>query len=409
MTILPFLLLPLGSLAAPQLGGGIFDGIGDGGLGGIGGILGSEPMTPESVSDLEPKLRPGAKRTLIRWGPYKMAGYEEEKPEGTIPSMDPNGEGYLSKWKEGICHDCTVLGGVIGLQMENGTNALDNGVYIHHILSFDRTKKTDSFVSRCPTEDGKPSGGLGGIIDKIGGLMGTMFVGVGEDNGNDFKIYSNDASGIKSGFHIGPDDEFFANIDLVNYNPQPLDVFVTMDIEFVDGKEGFDAYGTLLDVGGCSMTPINTDPNGPVNTTSEKFPILADGAIVSAIGHLHAGGEAMVLAINDQERCVSQAEYGETSSVIAGMSQCLDPIQVVEGDYLTMTAIYDLKAHPGSEGGGDGGHGGHGGQKKRAPQEGGEGEGEGDGGHGGHMGGAAMGMFDIIFALGAGEAAATAA
>lgn len=119
----------------------------------------------------------------------------------------------------------------------------------------------------------------------------------------------------------------------------------------------------------------------------------------------------MVLAINDKEVCVSRAEYGETSSVISGMSQCLDPIQVSEGDYLTMTSIYDLKAHPGSdEGEGDGGHGGHGGHRKRSPQGGMGGMGGMDmgGEDGGHMGGDAMGMFDIIFAPGATASGPTA-
>lgn len=197
--------------------------------------------------------------------------------------MDPNGEGRLSTWKEGFCHGCTVLGGVIGLEVENGTNALDSGVYIHHILSFDTTKKTETFASRCATEDGEPSTGLGGLIDDLSGLIGTMFIGVGEDNGNEMKIFSNEASEIESGFHIGPDDELTANIDLVNYGKAPIDVYVTLDIEFIDGQEGEDAYSTLLDIAGCSLdNPIETDPNGPVNTTSDKFPILSDGTIVSA-------------------------------------------------------------------------------------------------------------------------------
>ena len=73
MTLLPFLLLPLGSFAAPQLGGGIFGGDDSGGL---GGLFGGEPMKPESVTELEPELRPDAKRTLTRWGPYQMAGHD---------------------------------------------------------------------------------------------------------------------------------------------------------------------------------------------------------------------------------------------------------------------------------------------------------------------------------------------
>lgn len=189
----------------------------------------------------------------------------------------------MSTWKDGFCHDCTVLGGVIGLELENGTDALDSGVYIHHILSFDTTKKTDAFASRCATQDGEPSIGLSGIIDDLSGLIGTMFVGVGEDNGNEMKIFSNEASRIESGFHIGPDDKLVSNLDLVNYGTDPIEVYVTLDIEFVDGQEGADAYSTLLDISGCSLdSPIQTDPNGPANTTSDRFPILSDGAIVSA-------------------------------------------------------------------------------------------------------------------------------
>lgn len=81
MTFLPLLLLPLGSLAAPQFGGGgIFDGDDSdggllGGLGGIGDLIG-EPMEPESVSDLEPEIRADAQRTLTRWGPIQMAGHD---------------------------------------------------------------------------------------------------------------------------------------------------------------------------------------------------------------------------------------------------------------------------------------------------------------------------------------------
>jgi len=33
-------------------------------------------MNAESVKELQPKLRQGAKRTLTRWGPYKLAGHD---------------------------------------------------------------------------------------------------------------------------------------------------------------------------------------------------------------------------------------------------------------------------------------------------------------------------------------------
>jgi hypothetical protein len=101
----------------------------------------------------------------------------------------------------------------------------------------------------------------------------------------------------------------------------------------------------------------------------------------------------MVLFLNGREVCVSQAEYDHHTGFIQAMSDCHDGIPVKKGDYLTMTAIYDLSAHPPS-GHGEGGHG-HGGGMM---------EGGGDGGHMGGMGGE-MGMWSIIFSPG-GEAPA---
>ena len=92
----------------------------------------------------------------------------------------------------------------------------------------------------------------------------------------------------------------------------------------------------------------------------------------------------MVLFLNDEQICVSEVEYGDDGldidgnevEVIQGMSDCNDATPVKEGDYLTMTAIYDLAAHPPMSGG-DHDHGG---------------------GMMGDMGGMEMGMWSIIFA-----------
>ena len=198
--------------------------------------------------------------------------------------MDPNGESFLSKWNEGICHNCTVLGGIVTLQLADGRDAIEENVYIHHLLTFDTDKKTDSFVSMCPTEDGKPAeGGLGGILGGLtGSLPVTPFIGVGEDNKNMYKLYTTEDRSFDSGYHIGAEDDFIAQSDIVNYSQEPKEVFITLDMETVDGIQGIDAYSTLLRVRGCGDTEIVTDPNGPANTTSQKYPILSDGNIISA-------------------------------------------------------------------------------------------------------------------------------
>jgi hypothetical protein len=61
-------------------------------------------------------------------------------------------------------------------------------------------------------------------------------------------------------------------------------------------------------------------------------------------GHLHNGGERMVMYLNDKEICVSKPTYeGET---IAGMNDCTKPIKVKKGDALTMKSVYDITKHP---------------------------------------------------------------
>jgi hypothetical protein len=53
--------------------------------------------------------------------------------------------------------------------------------------------------------------------------------------------------------------------------------------------KGEDATPNLLSVTGCRMAAPKTDPNGPAVTQSKKFPVLVDGTIISAKGHMHNG------------------------------------------------------------------------------------------------------------------------
>jgi len=120
-------------------------------------------------------------------------------------------------------------------------------------------------------------------------------------------------------------------------------------------------------------------------------------------GHLHSGGEAMILHLNSAPPaapiCVSQAQYGneglvdggQATETITGMSQCNKPIFVKAGDYLTMTSSYNSAAHSG--GGGMGGH----------AEAGGEVDGHADGGHGGGGMGGEMAQWAIVFAPNAKE------
>jgi hypothetical protein len=102
----------------------------------------------------------------------------------------------------------------------------------------------------------------------------------GEDNGDSAIIYTATNGTFNSGFYIGPNDQFLINSDLVNYNAEAKDVYVTMDIEYVPGKVGLEAFPNLLSVVGCKMLEPKISKTGPTETMSRKFPILIDGYIL---------------------------------------------------------------------------------------------------------------------------------
>jgi hypothetical protein len=78
--------------------------------------------------------------------------------------------------------------------------------------------------------------------------------------------------------------------------------------------------------------------------------------LIKTEGHLHDGGIAMDLYINDKYTCSSNAVYGgETGTsiqngkkweTISGMTLCPGPIKIKKDDFMAMTARYDQTLHP---------------------------------------------------------------
>ena len=50
-------------------------------------------------------------------------------------------------------------------------------------------------------------------------------------------------------------DRFFMQGEVINYNPKPQDVYIQMDMEYVDGKVGQYATTTPVSVTGTFITP----------------------------------------------------------------------------------------------------------------------------------------------------------
>jgi len=335
---------------------------------GLLGALGSMfAKGPQRVTEVKPQIRSDATRNIARWGPYELPGLKDT-PMGNMTShtrdgpgkrpggaMDPNGF-LVSNVVTGFCSNCTVLVGKVTITFEDGSEAgIDNGVYLHHVLFMDNLKTTQEFAPFCPgnlsTMDAK----------KEWHPVKSIFLSGGVEH---FTVWYTTPNGkFESGYYVGAGkNPFMMTAEIVNYKPIPQKVYITVDYEYVRGKFGDDALSTLLTVTGCEGLDkggVGYFDDKPQNSkTSQAFPVLTDGTIINARGHLHDGGKEISLLLNDKKVCTSKATYGGASTAmmatndgkkwetISSMSACSDPIPVKRGDYLKMESVYDTAAHP---------------------------------------------------------------
>jgi hypothetical protein len=189
----------------------------------------------------------------------------------------------LSIPKDTFCGgECTVISGKAGLEFENGTQAdVSKGVYIHHILSTNNQKTVAPFVSKCDTTDDVTT-------IKRPAVAKAGFVGVSDDNGNEPLIYGTADGSIEGGYWVSKGDSFGVWADLVNLNSEPKQLYLTYDLEYLEGHVGADSQGSLLSVSGCRARKIATAASGPANTTSGKFRFFRDGYLVNGSEYLPA-------------------------------------------------------------------------------------------------------------------------
>jgi len=284
-----------------------------------------------NVKKLTPEVRKEATHVIQSLGPISLKGRkanEQDSGQQNFMFMVP---------RDAFCRDCTVLKGHIGLANLDGIPIVpkkDSGVYIHHILTFDTTKRANSFVSGCMG---------GGITD----MVGSKFIGSGEDNNNVPVWYTNKDSNKTSGFHIGPSDSFMMNADLVSLNTGNSQIYITMELEYLSGRVGSDAQESLLSVDVCGGQRLRTNPSGPTNSTSGAYTFKESGTLLLAKGHVHAGGDRVDVFINKKLVCSSKAIYGgqKGDQAINEMTICPE-IKVKTGDVMTFLVAYDVSKHP---------------------------------------------------------------
>jgi hypothetical protein len=118
---------------------------------------------------------------------------------------------------------------------------------------------------------------------------------------------------LNYGYHLSADQSLNINVDLVNYKKEAQKIFLTYDLEIVDGKVGTNSQGTLLSVTGCAARNIKVASGRPTNTTSNRFYFYRDGAIVN--------GSTWQIP-SPQMANLTKAFQGDTSTMAASRWTC---------------------------------------------------------------------------------------
>jgi hypothetical protein len=147
---------------------------------------------------------------------------------------------------------------------------------------------------------------------------------------------------IKSGYKIGPTDSFLMITDLQNFSDEDKYVWQTMTYDIIDGPapEYKPAHIVWLTIGiwenpSAASCYYNNHGStfGATNLTGWDLPNKLqfsehsrvwksdrNGYILSAGGHLHAGGVNMEIFHNNSVVCDSRATYGKSKSSGGGHS-----------------------------------------------------------------------------------------
>jgi Stress up-regulated Nod 19 len=256
--------------------------------------------------------------------------------------MDPLGSQVIRQLN-GFCTDCTILSTKAELSFENGTRTtVEHGVYIHHIVMIDMAKRTTPFYL-CEGQKG-----FLGTIPAVG------FVVSGNDEAPN--MFTTPDGNFNSGYLVGSRQMVAMQAELVNYKKEVQKVYVTVDYEYVKGRADSpaDSSVTLFSVTGCNFPDYHRDATEKVyNMSSAIVSLPSDGFIINSKGHLHDGGDHIILELNGKTICDSHAIYGQTTeekgvkwAVIEKMEQCTQPVKVSKGDKLRMVSFYDTEKHP---------------------------------------------------------------
>ena len=227
------------------------------------------------------------KRVRLKYGPYKLRAAGSKARQGNFISLDPQGTGWAYMASD-FPTNITVLRAIMNIDYDDGTKiGNSNGVYNHHAFFLDMSRSLTSQIG-CQ--------GKSLTIPAINSIMGSA-----ADSGG---VNINMTSRPTTGNYIAKGHKILINGDLVNYNNQTKEVFMTADVHYVEGKAKglLETSVHLLPVGTCESRFLGVEslfmkPPKDKKQWSLKgggLTVKEDGKLVLVRGHLHGRSQTVV-------------------------------------------------------------------------------------------------------------------
>jgi len=243
----------------------------------------------------------GAKTIKMRYGPYKVPNMKSTNMLGEEGAL----WNYADTVVEKPCDECTIIGISAGLEYPDGKNAnVDTGMWLHHFVLFNigpgRKDATcqDFPVSAPHMIVGSTAQGSERIFSSGNERTPAIMPDWEEKN---------------VGYKLKKADKFAMIVDLMNENMQDKVVYLTITFDLVPGlpADYDDMRPVWFDVAQCLTSewppPYNS---GNYTVPSKIWTADFDGDIISAGGHLHDGGQRVILEVDGKLACNSEASYG---------------------------------------------------------------------------------------------------
>lgn len=237
---------------------------------------------PETV-DLPAKSWAGAKRTKVRYGPYRIPPTSENNMESQVLNVQGMSNTLKIGAKKPCDNECTLLSLIADLEYADGSAANNaNGAWLHHIV----------LLNSGPNVI-EPNCGAG--------KLENIFMSGNERSYGGFALPN---STVKSGYSLTPKDKFVLTTQLMNMEDKEKFAWVTITYEYLEGAHPDYKQGKTVwqSIGPQLVACANKveSPWGPSNLTASQQPKMdiftehstpwtapKDGWLLSSGGHMH--------------------------------------------------------------------------------------------------------------------------